>query len=118
MLRDDRLAVPFLSTFLEILCLFALYLPDLSTYFGNLCSFYAIRGFLVSFARVAVGEIDRAAVGEAVAGEDVMHYDIILVGVDPDAVRIGECPVEKRFCGIVSGFNSCYAVNYIIRVIV
>ena len=56
--------------------------------------------------------------GEAVATEDMVHYDIVLVGVDPDAGCTGECPVQEDFSSLVTGLNCCYAVNYIIGLII
>ena len=55
---------------------------------------------------------------ETIAGEYVMHYHIVLVGVDPDAGCTGECPVQEDFTSLVTGLNCCYAVNYIIGLII
>ena len=55
---------------------------------------------------------------EAVAAEDMVHYDIVLVCVDSDAACPGECPVEEGFGCIMSGFRGSYAVNYIIGIVI
>ena len=39
---------------------------------------------MVSIAWVAAFEVDDAAFGEAVFGQDVLHYAVVVVGVDPD----------------------------------
>ena len=55
---------------------------------------------------------------EAVAAEDMVHYDIVLVGVDSDAACLGECPVEERFSGFMTRFDSCYSMNDMIGIVV
>ena len=55
---------------------------------------------------------------EAVAAEDMVHYDIVLVGVDSDAASSGECPVEEGFGSFMTRFRGSYAVNYIIGIVI
>ena len=55
---------------------------------------------------------------EAVAAEDMVHYDIVLVGVDSDAACPGECPVEEGFGGFMTWFNGSYSVNDMIGIVV
>ena len=74
--------------------------------------------FLISFTWVSVGEINCAAVSEAVTAEDMVHYDIVLVGVDSDAACPGECPVEEGFGCIMPWFRGCYTMNYMIGIVI
>jgi hypothetical protein len=55
---------------------------------------------------------------EAVAGQNVMHDDIVLVGVYSDASALCKGPVEKGFCRFMTGLNGCNTVNYMIRDII
>ena len=71
--------------------------------------------FLICLSWISIGEIDGSAVSETVAGEDMVHDDIVLVGVDPDAAGPGECPVKEGFCGFMAGLDGCYTVNHMIR---
>ena len=74
--------------------------------------------FLICFSRIAVGKIDDATVSETVAGEDMVHYYIVPVSVDPDRGSMTECPVEKDFSRIVPGFDRSYPMNYIIGIVI
>ena len=47
-----------------------------------------LNGFLISFARVTVEQVDDSAAGEAVFAEDVVHDHVVFVGVDADAVAL------------------------------
>ena len=52
--------------------------------------------------------------GEAIAVQDMMHYDIVIMSVDSDAFSLGECPVEEGFSGFVTRLDGCYAVDDVI----
>ena len=55
---------------------------------------------------------------EAVAAEDMVHYDIVLVGIDSDAACPGECPVEEGFGSFMTRFDSSYSMNDMIGSII
>ena len=78
---------------------------------------------MVGIARVAVLQMDHSAHRETVFGEDVLHYAVVAVRVDPDDVAslrsdILERPIEHPACDIAAGGVSRHSVDRVIRLIV
>ena len=78
---------------------------------------------VVSIAWVAAFEVDDAAFGEAVFGQDVLHYAVVAVGVDPDGAAgfcgyISICPVEHLRSDVLSGCCCCQSVDDIVGFVV
>ena len=69
---------------------------------------------LVGEAGGAGGEVDDAAVGEAVFEEVVLHDVVVAVGVDADVAVVGETPFYNCTEDAVDVREAGYAVDYVI----
>lgn len=73
---------------------------------------------LVGEAGGAGSEVDYAAVGEAVAGDAVLHYAVVAVRVDADVGVLGEAPVHNDLEDAVDVRVAANTVHHVIRGIV
>ena len=71
--------------------------------------------FLICLARIAVCQQNDSAAAESVFAEDMVHDDIVLMGVDAYASAPAEGPVQKSHGCIMSGFPDRNPVDYVVR---
>ena len=70
-----------------------------------------MKVFLKGFAWSAAEQEDDSAAGESMLLHDVMHDDVVFVGVYADAVGLGECPFQQSVSSFVSRLSYSDAVD-------
>ena len=68
--------------------------------------------FLVGEAWRTVGEVDDAAIGESVGVEEVLHHDVVAMGIHAQVVGVAETPVEAFAGDAAGGLVGGEAVDY------
>ena len=74
------------------------------------CALILLKGFAWS----AVEQVDDPAAGESVLLQDVVHDDVVFVGVYADVSGLGEGPFQKPVCCFMARFTHGDAVDDVV----